>query len=98
MDGVAAGLLVALQLEQTALFGLEQEIVEGLETVRAFVKSRPLPLHRLLHERAVNLIIFAPLRAQGVERFREQIERFADRRRLRLLFTWGLFLLRRRPR
>ena len=65
VNRVTPGLFVSLELEQAALFRLEQEIVERLKTVSAFVEARPLPPHCLLHERAVNLVIFAALRAVG---------------------------------
>src|ERR1035438_6132906 len=36
-DGVAAGLLVGVELEQIALLHFQQHVVEGAETVGAFV-------------------------------------------------------------
>src|SRR5450432_479387 len=82
MDEVAAGVLVALELQQPVLLRLEEQVAEGAESVGALIEAWMLTLDRLLHARAVNERILAALRPERVERFHQEVERFLDGRTL----------------
>ena len=58
-DGVAAGFLVGFQLQEVALLGVEEEIVEGAEAVGAFVEAGVAALDGLLDHGTVHGIVVA---------------------------------------
>src|SRR6267142_1925770 len=75
-DDVAAGLLVRLELDETALLRLLEEIGEGLEAIVGLVEPGFAALERLLDHRAPDLLALAALGDQRLQRLEKEVEGF----------------------
>ena len=73
---IAAGLLVALELEQTRAPGFLQQVAESAEAVVGLVEAGHAALERLLDHRAPDLLFLAALGDQRLERRQDQVDRF----------------------
>src|SRR6185503_16748002 len=67
-EKVAARLFVGLEPDEAALFRVLEEVGEGLEAIVGLVETGLPALERLLDHRAPDLLAFAALRDQGIQR------------------------------
>src|SRR4051812_35897165 len=73
-EDVAARFFIRLQLDEASLFGLLEKIREGLEAVIGFVETRMAPLQCLLHHRAPDFLVRAPLGDERLQRSQHEVE------------------------
>src|SRR2546423_8412930 len=97
-DEVTAGLLVGLELDETAFLRLLEEIGEGLEPIVGLVEPGLAALERLLDHRAPDLLALAALGDERVQGLEKKIERLlllilARRRALAALLGGAALLL-----
>src|SRR5688572_31673503 len=74
-DDDAARLLVVLELEELARFGLVQQLAERAEAVVGLVEAGLPALERLLHHRPPDLFLGAALLDQRLHGLQHQVER-----------------------
>ena len=102
LDPVAAGLLVRLQLQQTALLRFQEQVVKRTESVSALVETGVAALDRLLDHRTPDRLVRLALLGDGFQRFHHQVKRLFQRRPFVLAFRrlrrGALVAVRRRAR
>src|ERR1700756_372731 len=74
-DEVAARFLIRLELDQAAALGFLEQVGKGAEAVVRLVEAGFAALERLLNHRAPDLLAFAALGDERVQRLDDQIER-----------------------
>src|ERR1700752_3102879 len=84
-DDVAAGFLVALEVEEVARARVLEQLVEGAVAVIALVEAGFAALQCLLDHRAPDGLVFAALVDEGFHRFENQVQRFLE---LVVGWTW----------